>query len=129
MYLVSCNTTQCGKTTCFSYHCGGNSLFHVISHLKKILSCITASQHNKTVQPKAVKCPTSHFSPFNCCCFLVCFFLYIALKRGFTLKFRISCFGVINSVLFNFLCKRDDKKLALQSHEMQNERQKRVKKI
>ena len=27
----------------------------------------TSKQQNLTAEPKAEKCPTSHFSPFNCC--------------------------------------------------------------
>ena len=44
------------------------------------------------------------------------------------MKFRMLCFGVINSVLFNFLCKGDDQKTC---HKMQKteKRSKRFKRV
>ena len=41
--------------------------FDVQCYEQPFCKCWTPKQHNKTAEPKADKCPTSHFSPFNCC--------------------------------------------------------------
>ena len=41
--------------------------------------------------------PTSHFSPFKCCC--------VAWKKGITPKILMLCFAIINIVSFEtFMC-------------------------
>ena len=53
----------------------------------------------KTAQPKAGKCPTSHFSPFN-----LCLGDALWLEKGAYPKIHTLCFVLINSVLFNLSC-------------------------
>ena len=52
-------------------------------------------KQNQTAEPKAGKCPTSHFPPFNCCLSVV--------EKGAYAGNSMLCFVVINSVLFNLL--------------------------
>ena len=87
----------------------------------------TPKQHNKIAQPKADKCPTSHFSPFNCCLsvvlqletgdhpenshgvFLLLLFLkyiYMFKKNSFVVVVDLLCVWIMLTILLNASCLR-----------------------